>query len=89
MPPLAGFCSNLSIPFAVHLVWAGLLPGSIKFLFLKHSVRETLGFLRKYLNERQPCWTLIMEASTSSVKLKWVQKRAALVHVAEIYPCGK
>lgn len=89
MPPLAGFCSDLSIPFAVHLVWTGLLPGSTKFLFFKYSVKEALGFLRKYLNEWQLCWTLLMEASTFRVKLKWVQKRAALVHEAEIYPCGK
>lgn len=33
------------ILLAVHLVWAGLLPGSIKFLFSKHSVKETLGVL--------------------------------------------
>lgn len=45
VPPLPGFCSGPGILLAVHLVWTGLLPGSIKFLFSKHSVKETLRFL--------------------------------------------
>lgn len=70
VPLLQGVCSNLSVIFAVHLVWTGLLPGGIKFLLLKHSGKETLGFLRKYLNKWQPCEILLMEAPTVSVKLK-------------------